>query len=77
MANGAPRSVVWAEETPASKLRLIINELDEFDSNIKSLADQQLRTHEMQRKRLNWLVGLFIGLLITVNGGLILVIVGR
>lgn len=70
MANGARRSEVWYRDQDANdawRLRLVINELDEFDSSIKSLSDEQAKMRNEIRARLNWLVGLVFSLLIGVT----------
>lgn len=65
--NGKPRTEAWAEESDATKLRLIINELDEFDAAIREM-------NNMIRKRLNWILGLFVGALLAGIVNLIVIV---
>lgn len=70
MPNGKPRSEAWAEFPTETKLRLIINELDEFDGRIEVVA-------RSIRVRLNWMLGLFVGVLLAAIGNLLVLVVTR
>lgn len=70
MPNGKPRSEAWAEFPEETKLRLILNELDEFDGRIEVIA-------RSIRVRLNWMLGLFVGVLLAAIGNLLILVVSR
>lgn len=77
MSNGASRREAWREESDASKLRLVINELDEFGGNFRSVDDRIEKMAKSMNRRLNWMLGIFIGLLVGVLGNLVVLVVTR
>jgi hypothetical protein len=68
--SGASRREAWANEDVATQLRLAINELDEFDGRIEKIASSITR-------RLNWILGLFIGSMVALLANLIMLVVTR
>lgn len=66
--DGQRRAVVWRDESNETKLRLILNDLDELEATCE-------RLEAGVKRRLNWLLGLFVGCLIAlvVNLGILVV----
>lgn len=68
--DGQRRAVVWREETPDTKLRLILNDLDEMEV-------RQERLESGVKKRLNWLLGMFVMSLMALIANLAILVVTR
>ena len=54
------RVQVWRDETIDTKVRLVLNDLDEFD-------DRLARVERGVTKRLNWIIGLIVSLLLAIS----------
>jgi hypothetical protein len=67
MATTQPRrSSIWYRDhgmTDASRMSLVINELDEFADAIESIKADVAGTRREVRARLNWIVGLLFTIL--------------
>lgn len=68
--DGQRRAVVWREETADTKLRLILNDLDEIEA-------AQERLESGVKKRLNWLLGMFVMSLMALIANLAILVVTR
>ena len=54
------RVLAWRDETIDTKMRLVLNDLDEFDERLS-------RVEHGVTKRLNWIIGLIVSLLLAIS----------
>lgn len=76
-AADTPRQVLWRDENGETKLRLVLNDLDEHDREIAAIHNEGRETRSMVRRKLNIILTVATGLLVALAGNLAVLLLTR
>lgn len=77
MSPETPRRIAWSEETDATKMRLILGNLDDMDEEISAVRKEVREAKAEQQRKLNIILTCAAGCLVAICGNLAVLLLTR